>query len=455
MSSRDSSPAPIDGGYYSSRDEERTVSSAHEAPAAAEKFADQDPEKQTSDSVVSASPAPPQVPDGGLTAWLVVLASTLATFNTFGFINAWGVFQEYYQQTLLHDRSSSTIAWIGSLQYALIFMTGLPLGRLFDKGWVKVPVTCATATLVTGTFLVAQCTHYWHFLLCQGFFIGISCGFIMMPAVSVIPQWFRRRKGVAYSFVGIGSSLGGVIYPIVARKLISEVGFQWTMRIIGFMQLALLIPTCLFMARNFPPKENLPPLSLVHYRNPAFSFYCAAGFVAYLGLFTVLTYIDVAARAAGQPDEFSFYLVAIANAGSTVGRLVGGVAADKLGPFNTITTGTFIAGIMTYAWPYATGAGALVIVALIYGAASGVFVGIFATPLAEMGDIQDFGQRMGLFLTTMSFGAVAGPPISGAIAGTNGNFDMVGVYAGSTVMGGVILMLTARYFVLRRLWGRV
>ena len=126
----------------------------------------------------------------------------------------------------------------------------------------------------------------------------------MLPAVSVIPQWFRRRKGVAYSFVGAGSSLGGVIYPIVARKLIPQVGyaaylrsssapnhrhcrFQWTMRTIGFMQLALLIPTCLFIARNFPPKKNLPPLSLVHYRNPAFSFYCAAAFIAYLVLFTV------------------------------------------------------------------------------------------------------------------------------------------------------------------------
>ncbi|KAJ3737844.1 hypothetical protein DFJ43DRAFT_1046606 [Lentinula guzmanii] len=55
-------------------------------------------------------------PDGGLRAWSMVLGTFLSAFATFGFVNSWGVFQSYYEQTLLKDSSPSDIAWIGSVQ---------------------------------------------------------------------------------------------------------------------------------------------------------------------------------------------------------------------------------------------------------------------------------------------------------------------------------------------------
>ncbi|CAE6440208.1 unnamed protein product, partial [Rhizoctonia solani] len=69
-----------------------------------------------------AIPDEDEFPDGGLRAWLVVLGGAFVTFSTFGFVNAWGVFQAYYQETVLSDVSPSTIAWIGSVQYALVYL---------------------------------------------------------------------------------------------------------------------------------------------------------------------------------------------------------------------------------------------------------------------------------------------------------------------------------------------
>ena len=81
-------------------------------------------------------------------------------------------------------------AWIGSIQvsyrfrtqyrthygqqYALVFMPGLIVGRIFDMGYTKTPLVLASALLVTATFLTAQCTAYWQFLLCQGIATGVS-----------------------------------------------------------------------------------------------------------------------------------------------------------------------------------------------------------------------------------------------------------------------------------------
>lgn len=394
------------------------------------------------------------IPNGGLRAWIVVLASACATFTTFGFVNAWGVFQTYYEETLLKHESPSTIAWIGSLQYALIFITGIPTGRMFDKGYVRLPVGIASACLITATFLIAQCKEYWEFLLCQGFAVGLSCGFIMAPMVNVVSQWFTTKKGIAYGLVGVGSSLGGVIFPIATRRLISEVGFPWTMRILGFLQLATLLITNLGTGRRFPPKKDLAPLSLKPFENGAFSAYCAAGFVAFFGLYTALTYIGLSAQADGLDANFSFYLVAIANAGSSVGRAAGGLLADRVGPLNMMIPSTFIAGILTYAWPFSKSVGGYTVVALIYGAASGGFVALFAAPLIEMGELHDFGTRIGFFVSIVSLGALAGPPISGAINQRTGGFKYVGIYAGSAIVLAVMLMTLSRYLVNRRLWAR-
>ena len=60
------------------------------------------------------------------------------------------------------------------------------------------------------------------------------------------------------------------------------------MRIIGFVLLAALAVTNLCLARRLPPKPNSGPFfNLKAFKNPAYSTYTAAGFVAFLGLYTV------------------------------------------------------------------------------------------------------------------------------------------------------------------------
>lgn len=66
-----------------------------------------------------------EYPDGGLRAWLVVIGvgdvsfisvflvldnfwqTMCITFSTFGLVNAWGVFQAFYQQTILKHSTPS------------------------------------------------------------------------------------------------------------------------------------------------------------------------------------------------------------------------------------------------------------------------------------------------------------------------------------------------------------
>lgn len=48
----------------------------------------------------------------------------------------------------------------------------------------------------------------------------------------------------------------------------------------------------------------------------------------------------------------------------------------------------------------------------------------------DMGGVGDVGRRTGMCMTILAFGALAGPPISGAINTATGGFKAVGYYAG-------------------------
>ena len=114
-----------------------------------------------------------------------------------------------------------------------------------------------------------------------------------------------------------------------------------------------------------------------------------------------------------------------------------------------MTPMTMMAGIITYIWPFVNGEASLIVIAVLYGYghsavfvtppptnytqlrfSSGAYVGLRAAPMIAFGETGDVGRRTGMYFTILSFGAVAGPPISGAINTATGSYKAVGIYAG-------------------------
>ncbi|KZV66537.1 MFS general substrate transporter [Peniophora sp. CONT] len=403
---------------------------------------------------IPAAVDPPHVavgdyPDGGLKAWLVVLGGACLTFSTFGFVNTWGSFQAYYEDVLLAGTPSSTIAWIGSVQYALVFLPGLVFGRLFDIGYFRIPFLIASAVLVMCTFLVAECTQYWQFMLCQGLAIGLCSGVLFGPSMGIIGHWFKRRRAIALAIVALGSSTGGTVMPIAFGRLVNEVGFKWTMRILGFVLILTLGTANMTLRRRLPPvKAHGGLFNFAQFKNLAFTFYTIAGFVCFLGLYTLLTYVQASAPGQGVDPKLVPYILALGNTGSAVGRLSTGILGDRFGIMNVMLPFTVFAALFTYIWPFIHGTGPIVAITMLYGVSSGAFVALLAGPIMAMGPTEDVGRRTGMYFTVMAIGALAGPPISGAIHDATGSYKPVGIYAGTTVLAGVACLAASRWFVM-------
>jgi len=255
--------------------------------------------------------------------------------------------------------------------------------------------------------------------------------------------------------VAVGSSVGGTVIPIAAHNLIPIVGFRWTMRIIAFILLFALTLANLMIKRRLPA-TNAPGglLNLRAFKSAAFTIYCLSAFFIFLGLYTVLTYVNISASLLRNTGSLSFYLVAIANASSIFGRYAAGSISDSLGPMNVMIPFTAVAGVLTYAWPFARTKASLIAVTVLYGVSSGSYVSLLANPTMALGDTKDVGRRLGMFMSIFSLGALAGPPISGAINTATGGFEAVGYYAGSTVILGVAMMCVVRHLVLGGVVGK-
>lgn len=116
----------------------------------------------------------PVEPMNGRIARLHALTAMLIVFNTWGLCNAFGLFQAYYERYYLSGTGPSAISWIGSIQLALVFGLGVPVGRLVDKGYFRVVFHGGTGLLILGIFCSAACTKLWQLLLVQGIVTGLG-----------------------------------------------------------------------------------------------------------------------------------------------------------------------------------------------------------------------------------------------------------------------------------------
>lgn len=104
---------------------------------------------------------------------------------TWGYLNSFGSFQTYYEQTM-PDTPPSTISWIGSLQIWLTMVGGVFTGRLLDAGFFVPTFFVGAALQVLGMFLMSVSKTYWQLMLTQGVLTGLGGGIFFTPSLALV-----------------------------------------------------------------------------------------------------------------------------------------------------------------------------------------------------------------------------------------------------------------------------
>jgi MFS family permease len=235
-----------------------------------------------------------------------------------------------------------------------------------------------------------------------------------------------------------GSSLGGVILPIMIQHLIVDVGFAWSIRITAFFLLALLIFANLTITSRLPPVRK--PFSVKEYFVPftevPFLLVAIGSLLIYFGAFLPFNFIIVQAKEAGMSTSLANYLVPIVNAASIFGRIFPAHLGDVYGVFNVCIVFTLFSGIISLAlWLPAATTAPLIVFAALYGFASGLTLAIIPALVASISDIQKLGFRVGALYAFSAFGTLFGSPIAGAIVTSqNGGYSGLKIFCGVMII---------------------
>lgn len=395
------------------------------------------------------------VPDGGLQAWLQVVGSWVCLVATWGLVNTYGVFQTYYETTLLTNSSSSSISWIGSLQGCLLMLVGVIAGPLYDAGYFRHLLIGGLFLIVLGQFMTSLGTAYWHILLAQGICIGVGMGMTFLPTTAILAQYFSTKRALAIGLASTGSPVAGIIFPIIFSNLVDQTGFGWATRVIAFILLGLSVIPVVFMKTRVPPSGRKRALmDREAMRDPAFVLFIVANFFLFLCLYTTFFYLQLYGEFHGLSSKsFSPYIVTLLNVGSIFGRLIPNYMADKLGNVNVCIGCAAVSAILVYGWMGIHDLGGLIVYALLYGLFSGGIVSV--TPSAVMSmtpDLSRVGIRLGMTFLLNGFALLVGTPIAGAILGGFSDSEWLGLigYSAAGLTVGTALYVACRLVLYRR-----
>ncbi|KAF2712507.1 MFS general substrate transporter [Pleomassaria siparia CBS 279.74] len=397
-------------------------------------------------------------PEGGLRAWLVVTSAWLLLFPSFGFMVSIGTLQDYWAQNQLSNYSVRDVGWIPSVFVYLSLGLGIWIGPLFDRYGPRWIALIGSVGYLIMVFLLAECKTFWQMVLCCGVLGGATGAMLTTTSLAVVAHWFKARRALSQGIAMVGSSCGGLVIPLILKTTLPRYGYAWSLRILGFIFAACFIAGNILIRARIPPtaaakKKAIVSLSI--FGDLRFSLFTISVFgfevVLFGGLGILPTY---ATLSTDFPPDTGFYLIAMLNGVSCLGRIIPGYFADKIGRFNTLLVMIVVTLLfMLTLWlPLGnTSLPALYAFSAFFGFGTGSWMALVPACIGQLCRADEFGRYYGSMYFIASLATLVCIPISGQLVQSVGPRPMVAFFC--AVLGLSLLSFTwSRWACLGRRW---
>lgn len=124
--------------------------------------------------------------------------------------------------------------------------------------------------------------------------------------------------------------------------------------------------------------------------------------------------------------------------------------ADRVGRYNVMILFSYLSGILVLAlWLPSRSNAPVIVFSALYGFGSGAFVSLAPALVAQISDLREVGVRNGTFFSIISFAALTGTPIGGALVPDvlHGSYTKLQIFCGVVMLAGATLFIAARVVV--------
>ncbi|KAI7284037.1 MFS general substrate transporter [Hortaea werneckii] len=400
----------------------------------------------------------------------------LLMFNSWGIVNAYGSYASYYMQHLLPGRDILLLNLVGATQSSIVLFLSAPVGRFLDAGHIRKLLIVGAVLLTIASYVLSTVNgqgdfgqgNYGLIWLTQGLLSGLGMACFFVSSSQVVATWFKKKKGFAIGVVASGASIAGLVYPVMLKFLISSDGFNNAQRYVSTLTTATCILT-IFIARPNPEHIVRKPekwrfgvfIDMHAFQNQAFNWMTASICFLFFGFYAVFFNLEewAAREGLGYRDETpsgfniglenevhhdairTFYLLAIMNGSSTLGRLSSSYLCDLFGALNVHAVVTFVASMLCLVlWTLAKTVPAAIAFVVTFGVFSGAVIGLPPASMAYLlGPNQEaqarLGQWTGMMYSAAGIFALTGPLIAGHLISAYGNnFLTVQLWSGACMM---------------------
>jgi len=378
--------------------------------------------------------------------WVVVGACSLVMFGVWNSHAGFGVFLPVLASEFGWSRGAISVA--PSLNLIIGGLIAFFIGAASDRYGPRL-ILAVSAIFVGALFaLASRIDALWHLYTVLGVLLGVAMSSVYLVPTTTVSRWFVDRRGLALGILLAGLNLAFVTGPRLSAFLIERFGWRTTYLVLGALVWILAIPGSLFT--RFPPaatgtatdrsvasggstiREALADRRLWL----LVMAWMLLGFNQMMMSIHLVSYV----KDRGVTLERAALALTILGAGTIVGRILIGMAADRIGTKPmfwfclTIQVTTLLAVIAGPSLP--------ILNVLLF------WLGLSAagsdTTLVK-GAVETFGVRaigavMGVLSLGWRCGAALGPTAAGFI------YDATGTYVLAFALAAVGLALSSAFF---------
>ncbi len=375
-----------------------------------------------------------------------------------GILYTWSVISKGIPQSWGWNESDKS--WPYSVACLVFCLVMVPAGRMQDKISPRVVASIGGILVGIGFITASLTTSLIGFVIGFGILAGAGIGFGYASATPPAVKWFPPAKmGMIAGIVVSGFGLASVYAAPLAKWLTATYGLQKMMLILGVGFLCVVVGLAQLLK---PPhkvlqfikeygdvgrmkrramaglpvtkKDDLTPkemLNTVQFYMLWFMYACGAG--------AGLMIISKLAVIAGEKGiSMGFVLVAVLALGNGGGRVIAGMASDKIGRKTTMFICFVLQAVLIFLLSQATDKNilgtipAMAIISALIGANYGANLALFPSITKDFYGMKNFGANYGLVFTAWGVGGFMLAKLAGAMYVKHQTFAIA--YYGASIL---------------------
>jgi MFS family permease len=190
--------------------------------------------------------------------WVIVFLGAFTMFSTTpGQSDSFALFIDSFVKEFEWSRTFVSMLYSGAtvLSGVLMFFVGRLVDRIGSKRVAILSAFILGAACLLLSFVISP------MMLFAGFFLArlTGKGSLDLSSKMLAPNWFISRRAFAIMLVGLGGTLGGVLFPLLNNYLILTFGWRVAYRILAGGLWVLYIPVTLLFLVNRPEDVGMLP----------------------------------------------------------------------------------------------------------------------------------------------------------------------------------------------------